>query len=127
MLSARRLTRFLIVTGALVAAGLGTASSAWAESCSYNPVTKSITAVITSGGQATLAVQGGALAFGEATPPPVAVARRRRTRLDRHRRQRRHPERLVVDERGGNFEPGSATEFSTPEIEFETLGDATTR
>ena len=122
MLNVRRLVRLLVVVGALSAAALGTASSAFAESCVYNPATKTVSAQMS--GVATLVVQGGAIAFG-AVPAPCGAATTTNTDTIDVDGAAGTLDRLVIDQRTGTFTPGATAEFSMSEIEFDlALGDA---
>jgi Ca2+-binding RTX toxin-like protein len=123
MSKAGRTLRFLTVSGALVAAALGTAGNALAESCVYDAPSRTVTAAITPGSQATLVVSGSSLHFGQ-TPVACGGATTANTDQITINGGAGSVERLVLDERGGVFGPGYTTEFNTPEIEMTiNLGD----
>ncbi len=92
-------------------------------SCAYDPGTKSVSAVVDSGGNATLVVADGALVFAGV---PCEGATTTNTDTISITGNAGTAERLVLDERGGVFGPGATSEFNIPEIEIATaLGDAT--
>ena len=106
-------------------AALGFAQPAFAESCAYDAGTRTVTASITAGGQATLVVSGGELWFG-ATPAACGAATTLNTNSITITGGAGSLEQLILDNRGGVFGPGQAAESNTPEIEIATaLGDAT--
>ena len=122
--------RLIAVLGAIVGA-LGTANAALAaESCVYDPATRTVTASITANGQATLVGDGGTpnqLRFGQV---PAACGGATTTNTDTID----IPgwpggiEKIVLDERSGVFAPSATAEFSMSEIEFDLdMGDATDR
>jgi Ca2+-binding RTX toxin-like protein len=107
-----------LFTGVLV----GPAAAA-PESCSYNAGTKAVTATVTSGGQASLVVVGGAIHFG-ASPTACGDATTTNTDSITVNGSVGTSETLTLDERGGRLAPGFSSEFNTPEIEISTaLGD----
>ena len=106
---------------------LGFAEPAFAESCAYDAGTRTVTASITAGGQATLVVSGGALWFG-ATPAPCGAATTVNTNSVSITGSAGSLEQLTLDYRGGVFGPGQAAESNIGEIEIATaLGDASDR
>jgi Ca2+-binding RTX toxin-like protein len=119
---------------ALTAIGLLAAASspvnaavAQAESCSYNAGTRVVTASIETGAEATLVVAGGELRFG-AVPAPCGAATTTNTDSISISGSPGTTEMLVLDQRGGFFGPGAASESNVPEIEIATaLGDAADR
>jgi Ca2+-binding RTX toxin-like protein len=124
----RRLWRLWILAFALAAAGsLVRAAGAQAESCTFNPVTKAITASITTGSQATLVIAGDQLWFG-AIPAQCGGATTSNTNSISIAGGTGTTETLVLDQRGGFFGPGATPETNLPEIEIATaLGDAADR
>jgi Ca2+-binding RTX toxin-like protein len=120
--------RVLVAAGAsLVAATacLVFAGAAFAESCSYDASARTVTASITVGGQATLVVVGGELWFG-AAPAACGGATTTNTNSITITGGAGTVEQLTLDNRGGVFGPGAATESNIPEIEIATaLGDVT--
>jgi Ca2+-binding RTX toxin-like protein len=116
------------VTLALTAGVLaGSAPAAPVESCVYDAVAKSVTAVVAEGSTATLVVSGGALHFGTV---PVACGAATTTNTDSISIAGAPGtvETLILDHRGGLFGPGAAAEPNVPEIEIATaLGDAADR
>ena len=116
----------VVAAGLLTAVLVGPASAA-AESCSYNAVTKAVTATIASGGQASLVVVGGALHFG-ASPTACGAATTTNTDSISINGAAGSNETLTLDHRGGAFGPGAASESNIPEIEIAaSLGDTTDR
>ncbi|MGH3129262.1 MAG: hypothetical protein ACRDNX_00425, partial [Gaiellaceae bacterium] len=113
---------------ALAAAGLLVhGAAAQTESCTYDAGTKAVTASITTGSEATLVVAGGQLRFGQ-VPAPCGAATTTNTDSISITGGVGTTETLILDQRGGFFGPGAATESNTPEIEIATaLGDATDR
>ena len=107
-----------------VAASAGSANAA-VESCSYDPVTKRITAEITSGSQATLKVKSsGELWFG-LTPAACGGATTTNTDLIVVNSTAGTTEKLTVDMVEGFIGPGFSSESNLPEIEFQVnTGDA---
>ena len=127
-MSKARSARLIAVLGAIFGA-LGTANSALAaESCVYDPVSRTVTASISANGQATLVGDGGVpnqLKFGQ-VPTACGGATTGRHGLDQHRRQRRHASSGSSSMSGAaSSSPAHRQEFNIPEIEFTTtLGDA---
>ena len=120
----RKLALLAAISFATFAAAAPAAS---AESCTYNAGTKAVTAAVTPGGQATLVVSGGAIHFG-ATPVACGAATTTNTDSISIAGSAGMNETLTLDQRGGMFAPGAATESNIPEIEITTtLGDATDR
>ena len=125
MPEARPFARFALFLG-LCALALGSAQSAVAaESCTYDPATKAITAEINAGSAATLKLVAGEVWFGF-TPAPCGAATSTNTDSISIAGSAGSNETLVLDERGGVFGPGATSEFNLPEIEISTtLGDGT--
>ena len=97
------------------------------ESCTYDSVNRSLSAVMTPGTTATLVVVGGALWWGQ-TPAPCGAATVTNTDSISIVGSPATSETLVLDQRGGFFGPGATPEFNTPEIEMTTsLGNASDR
>ena len=118
----RKLALLAAISFATFAAAAPAAS---AESCTYDAGTKAITAAVTPGAQATLVVSGGAIHFG-ATPVACGAATTTNTNSISIAGSAGMNETLTLDQRGGMFAPGAATESNIPEIEITTtLGDAT--
>ena len=113
------LCSFARALGALVGA-LGTANAALAaESCVYNPVAKTVTASITSNGQATLVGDDNGVApvqllFGQ-IPTACGGATTTNTDTINISGSPGGIETLVLDERKGIFAPGATSEFSISE------------
>jgi Ca2+-binding RTX toxin-like protein len=119
--------RFLCALFSVAALGLIQAAVAAAESCSYDPATKTVTGAIDAGSAATLVVSGGELWFGFSAAP-CGGATTTNTYTIAIAGAPGSNERLVVDLGGGAFGPGAAVESNTPEIEIAAdLGDATDR
>lgn len=120
----RRRTPILVL--AVLVAALAQAAAAQAETCSYSADTREVFATITPGGEATLRVEDGAIAFG-AVATPCGAATTTNTETIVIYGAAGSSERLILDERGGVFQPGftsEAPQFS--EIEIDTvLGDGT--
>jgi Ca2+-binding RTX toxin-like protein len=114
-----------VVAAALAATvAVGPAPAATAESCVYDPVARTVTAVVAEGGSATLVVSGGALHFG-AVPAACGAATTTNTDSISIAGNAGTNETLTLDHRGGLFGPGFSAEPNTPEIEISTsLGDA---
>jgi len=111
-----------IVTGLIV-----NPAAAAPESCTYDSGTKSVTATVATGGEATLLVVGGALHFGS-SPTACGAATTTNTDTITVNGAAGTNETLVLDQRGGLFSPGATSEHNVPEIEIATsLGDATDR
>jgi Ca2+-binding RTX toxin-like protein len=119
----RKFLCFVFLSGA---AALLSANSAWAESCTYTASSKTVTAAITPGHEATLKVTSdGAINFG-AVPAPCDGATATNTDTINVTGGTASDERLVVDLGEHALAPGATAEFNTPEIEVAaTLGDAT--
>jgi Ca2+-binding RTX toxin-like protein len=101
-----------------VVIGAGTAGAA-VESCSYDAVTKRITAEITAGSQATLKVKSsGELWFG-LTPSACGGATTTNTDLIIVNGTVGTVEKLTVDMSEGFIGPGFSSESNLPEIEFQ--------
>lgn len=123
-----RAFRIWVLTFALAAAGsLAHPGWAHAESCTYDPGTKAVTASITAGSGATLVVALGELRFG-AVPASCGGATTTNTDSITITGGAGTTETLVLDHRGGVFGPGATAESNTPEIEIAAaLGDAADR
>jgi Ca2+-binding RTX toxin-like protein len=120
---------YLWTLGALAAAAVvvGPAPAAPVESCGYDAVAKTVTAVVAEGSSATLVVSGGAIHFGTA-PAACGAATTANTDSIAITGNAGTNETLVLDMRGGFFGPGATPEANLPEIEIATaLGDATDR
>jgi Ca2+-binding RTX toxin-like protein len=116
--------RTIVLTGAIFLVMAVFPALAAAESCAYNAGTKAVTATIDPGGDATLVVVGGALHFG-ATPSECGAATTTNTDSIAITGGAGTLESLTLDESGGAFGPGAATETNFPEIEMTVgLGDA---
>ncbi|MGH7357252.1 MAG: calcium-binding protein [Candidatus Rokuibacteriota bacterium] len=117
--------RHLLALSGLVAAGvLALPALASAESCTYDPLTASVSASITAGGSATLDVVGGQIRFG-AVPAPCGGATTTNTDTISIAGNAGTTERLTFDQRTGLYGPGATLESNIPEIEIDTaLGDA---
>ena len=116
--------RMVVLTGAIFLVMAVFPALAAAESCSYNATTKAVTATIDPGDDATLVVVGGALHFG-ATPAACGAATTTNTDSISIAGSAGTVESLTLDESGGGFGPGAATETNFPEIEMTVaLGDA---
>ena len=110
-----------VLLGALTLAVPAVAS---AESCSYDPLTATVSASITPGGSATLDVVGGQIRFG-AVPAPCGAATTTSTDTISIVGNAGTTERLTFDQRTGLYGPGATLETNIPEIEIDTaLGDA---
>src|SRR5688500_8064872 len=117
---------YLWIVALALAAGVlvGPAASA-VESCLYDPVAKSVTAVVGDGSSATLVVSGGELHFG-VVPAACGAATTTNTDSISITGNAGTNETLFLDHRGGVFGPGATAETNTPEIEIAAaLGDAT--
>ena len=116
--------RTVVLTGAIFLVMAVFPALAAAESCTYNAGTKAVSATIDPGGDATLVVVGGALHFG-ATPSACGAATTTNTDSISITGGAGTLESLTLDESGGGFGPGAATETNFPEIEMTVaLGDA---
>ena len=97
------------------------------ESCTYDPETGEVSAVMSPGGEATLRVEGGQVRFG-AVAEPCGNATVTNTDSISIEGAAGTNETLVLDQRGGFFGPGATPEPNTPEIEISTeLGDTSDR
>jgi Ca2+-binding RTX toxin-like protein len=116
----------LLAVASLLAFGTPvSAVAAGAESCVYDASTKTVTAAMLDGSQATLVVSGLQIWFG-AAPAPCGAATTTNTDSVSIAGGVGTTETLIVDHRGGVFGPGAAAESNFPEIEIATtLGDAT--
>jgi Ca2+-binding RTX toxin-like protein len=124
-LPARRQTLLAAGTVALVALALP--GLARAESCTFDPVSRSVSAAITPGGTAVLDTAGGQIRFGAV---PIACGSASTTNTDSISiaGSAGTDEELTLDQRQGLFGPGPTAESNFPEIEIATsLGDATDR
>jgi trimeric autotransporter adhesin len=118
--------RAIVLTGAIYLVMAVYPALAAAESCTYNPGTKAVTATIDPGDDATLVVVGGALHLG-AAPAPGACGAATTTNTDSISitGSAGTVESLTLDQSGGVFGPGAATETNFREIEMSVaLGDA---
>jgi Ca2+-binding RTX toxin-like protein len=111
----------LAAAGAAVAVAFATAGQAAASSCVYDAGAKSMSVGMDPGGVTTLAVSGGSLTvdgspcLGATTTNTDSIA------IAGHVGS---SERLVLDQRGGLFSPGTLFESNFPEIEMvANLGD----
>ncbi len=120
------LRRFLLLAAFGAALAAIAPATAFAESCVYNPGTKSVTATITPGSQATLKITtSGQLLFG-LVPAPCAGATATNTDSVAVAGAVGTTERLTLDQSESFFGPGATSESNIPEIELATtLGDAT--
>ena len=118
------LRRFLLLAAAFAALAVTAPATAAAESCAYDPGTKSVTATITPGSQATLRINaGGQLLFG-LVPVPCAGATATNTDSVSVAGSAGTTERLTLDQSESFFGPGATAEGNIPEIELATsLGD----
>jgi len=118
-------TPLVALIGATLAALSANPALAASESCSYNAGTKAVTATIADGGAATLRVgPGGELLFG-ASPVACGAATTTNTNTVAIAGAPGTIEALTLDQSGGAFGPGAATENNFPEIEMTiALGDA---
>ena len=111
-----------VAAGVLLALALP--GLARAESCAYDPVSRTLSASITPGGSAVLVVADGELHFG-AVPVPCGGATTTNTDSISIAGNAGTMEELTLDQRGGFFGPGATAESNIPEIEIATsLGDA---
>jgi len=115
-----------VLTGALLGAA-GQASAA-VESCVHDPVTKTVTASISTGSEATLKVAAnGQLLFG-LVPAPCGDATTTNTDLVTVTGTAGADDTFVLDQSDGFLGPGFTPEGNIPEIEVDTnLGDMTDR
>ena len=117
----------MVLFAGLWALSLAAPSLARAESCVYDPVSRSVSASITPGGDAVLDVAGGQIRFG-AVPTPCGAATTTNTDSISIVGSAGSTERLTLDQRQGFFGPGTTPESNTDEIEITTaLADATDR
>ncbi len=93
--------------------------------CTYNAGTRTVSATMTAGAQATLVVAGGEIRFGE-SPVACGAATTENTDTITVGGAAGSVETLVVDQSGGAFAPGATAETTgTSEIEISVLlGDA---
>jgi Ca2+-binding RTX toxin-like protein len=116
--------RLIVLAGTILSALAAFPAVAAAESCTYNADTKAVTASIDPDGDAALVVVGGALHFG-ASPAACGIATTTNTDSISITGGTGTIESLTLDESGGAFGPGAATETNFPEIEMTVaLGDA---
>jgi Ca2+-binding RTX toxin-like protein len=113
----------MLVACGVALAGVAPATAA-AESCVYNSGTKSVTATITPGSQATLKVSAaGQLLFG-LVPAPCGGATSTNTDSVSVAGAPGSTEKLTLDQSESFFGPGASSESNIPEIELATnLGD----
>jgi Ca2+-binding RTX toxin-like protein len=97
------------------------------ESCTFDPVARSLSLVMTPASTATLVVVGQELWWGQ-VPAPCGGATVTNTDSISIVGAPLTTETLILDQRGGFFGPGFTPETNTPEIEITTsLGNATDR
>ncbi len=117
-------------TVALIAGLLVSPAAADPEACTYDSASKTVTATVTSGGEARLVVAGGAIHFGQVATA-CGDATTTNTDTINVNATAGTNERLFIDTRGGAFEPGFTSELSPThafisEIEiYAALGDNT--
>jgi Ca2+-binding RTX toxin-like protein len=100
---------------------MATAGNAAASSCVYDAGSKSLAVGIDPGGVTTLSVSGGSLLVDGAACLGATTTNTDSIAISGHVGS---SERLVLDERGGVFGPGSQYESNIPEIEMTAyLGD----
>jgi Ca2+-binding RTX toxin-like protein len=118
------LRRFLLLAAGFAALSVTAPATAAAESCAYDPGTRSVAATITPGSQATLKIDaGGQLLFG-LVPMPCAGATATNTDSVSVAGSAGTTERLTLDQSESVFGPGATAEGNIPEIELATsLGD----
>jgi Ca2+-binding RTX toxin-like protein len=120
-------TRGFLTAGAVAVLALALPGLARAESCAFDPVSRSVSATINPGGTAVLDVAGGQIRFG-AVPAPCGSATTTNTDSISIVGAVGTNEQLTLDQREGFFGPGATAESNVPEIEIATsLGDATDR
>lgn len=118
------------VAAALVAGTLVGPAAAAPESCTYDGTTKTVTATVAAGGEATLVLVGGAIHFG-LVPVACGDATTSNTDSIAVHGETGSNERLFIDRSGGVFGPGATSEFNPyrstiSEVEIDVvLGDAT--
>jgi Ca2+-binding RTX toxin-like protein len=119
--------RGLVAAGAVAVLALALPGLARAESCTFDPVSRSVSAAITPGGKAVLDTAGGQIRFG-AVPTPCGSATTANTDSISIAGSVGTNEELTLDQREGLLGPGATAESNLPEIEIATsLGDATDR
>ncbi|MGH3022362.1 MAG: hypothetical protein ACRDNI_01780 [Gaiellaceae bacterium] len=101
----------------MLALGASPAPAQVQESCSYDPGTHTVTAVITTGAEATLQVDGAKIRFG-AAPQPCGTATNENTDTIAVAAHAGSSERLVLDLRTEAFGPGFTLEANISEIEI---------
>ena len=94
--------------------------------CSYNAVTKSVTATVAAGGTATLSVVGGAIHFGQSPTACGAATTANTDTISVAGTNGSSVEHLTIDQSGGALAPGATAESSgISEIELAiNLGSA---
>ncbi|MGH3037172.1 MAG: calcium-binding protein [Gaiellaceae bacterium] len=119
--------RGFLAAGTVAVLALALPGLARAESCAFDPVSKTVSATVTPGGTAVLDVAGGQIRFG-AVPTPCGSATTANTDSISIAGSVGTTEQLTLDQREGFFGPGATAESNLPEIEIATaLGDATDR
>ena len=115
----------LAAAGLVVLLGALPATAQVQESCTFDDATATVTAVMAPGGEATLEIVTGQIAFG-ADPQPCGGATNVNTDTIRIAGHEGSGERLILDQRGGPFGPGASLDNGVhAEIEiYATLGDA---
>lgn len=116
--------RLLAVVVVVLCMSAWPAAAQVVESCTYDPTTKEVAAVIAPGGEATLQVVGDEIQFG-AAPQVCGAATTANTDLITIVAHAGSSERLVLDERTGTFGPGVEVEPNIPEIEIEATLEET--
>ncbi|MGH7357251.1 MAG: calcium-binding protein, partial [Candidatus Rokuibacteriota bacterium] len=117
----------VVTVAAAAVLALALPAFARAESCTYDSVTRSVSASVTAGGSAVLDVAGGQVRFG-AVPLPCGAATTTNTDSISIAGNAGTTELLTLDQREGFFGPGATAEANIPEIEIATsLGDAADR
>ena len=115
--------RLIVLAGTILLALAAFPATAAAESCAYDAGAKTVTATIDAGEEATLVVVGGELHFG-ATPMACGAATTANTDSISISGVAGTVESLTLDQSGGFFGPGAASENNFPEIEMAiALGD----
>ncbi|HEU4450253.1 MAG TPA: calcium-binding protein [Gaiellaceae bacterium] len=98
-----------------------------AGACVYDPATRSVSAQMVAGTQATLVVSGAEIRFG-ATPAACGSATTANTDTISIVAPSGSSETLTIDQSGGAFAPGATAESGLAEIEIATsLGDTSDR
>ncbi|HEU4450254.1 MAG TPA: hypothetical protein VFR63_09795 [Gaiellaceae bacterium] len=126
---ARHISRWRsgFVAAAATVLALALPGLARAESCAFDPISRTVTAAITPGGSAVLDAAGGQIRFG-AVPAPCGGATTTNTDSISIAGSAGQVEQLTLDQREGFFGPGATPEPNVPEIEIATaLGDANDR